>query len=105
MLEHVLNFAKKDGNFDAIFLHVQINNAGAIDFYKKFGVSIVDTKSHYYKRIDPADAHVLQLSLKPSTASAATSAIINNPHVTLSSDIMSDDPNGVTSDNNLPESQ
>lgn len=66
MVEHVLNLVQKDGNFDSIFLHVQVNNEGAIDFYKKFGFDIVETKEHYYKRIEPADAHVLQKSLKSS---------------------------------------
>jgi len=47
------------------FRHVQVNNEGAIDFYKKFGFEIVDTKEHYYKRIEPADAHVLQKTLRP----------------------------------------
>jgi len=64
MVEHVLNYVTKDGNFDSIFLHVQVNNEGAIDFYKRFGFEIVETKQHYYKRIEPADAHVLQKSLK-----------------------------------------
>lgn len=66
MLEHVLKYAKKKDCFDAIFLHVQVNNEGAIDFYKKFGFEIVETKQNYYKRIEPADAHVLQKTLKPS---------------------------------------
>lgn len=42
-----------------------MNNEGAIDFYKKFGFEIVETKQHYYKRIEPADAHVLQKTLRP----------------------------------------
>lgn len=65
MVEHVLKYVHSDGNFDSIFLHVQVNNEGAIDFYKKFGFEIVDTKEHYYKRIEPADAHVLQKTLRP----------------------------------------
>lgn len=50
---------------------MQINNDGAIEFYKKFGFEIVDTKEQYYKRIEPADAHVLQKALrrKPKTDS------------------------------------
>ena len=44
--------------------HVQVNNEGAIDFYKKFGFEIVETKEHYYKRIEPADAHVLQKTIR-----------------------------------------
>lgn len=46
------------------YRHVQVNNEGAIDFYKKFGFEIVETKEHYYKRIEPADAHVLQKTLR-----------------------------------------
>nr|CAG4644334.1 EOG090X0ED2 [Lepidurus arcticus] len=65
MLEHVLNVVEKDGNIDSIFLHVQVNNDSAIDFYKKFGFEIVETKEHYYKRIEPSDAHVLQKTLRP----------------------------------------
>lgn len=44
--------------------HVQLNNDGAIEFYKKFGFKIVETKEHYYKRIEPADAYVLEKILK-----------------------------------------
>lgn len=45
--------------------HVQVNNQSAIDFYKKFGFEIVETKEQYYKRIEPADAHVLMKLLRP----------------------------------------
>lgn len=41
-----------------------MNNEGAIGFYKKFGFEIVETKEHYYKRIEPADAHVLQKTIR-----------------------------------------
>lgn len=44
--------------------HVQVNNEDAITFYKRFGFEIVETKEHYYKRIEPADAHVLQKTLR-----------------------------------------
>ncbi|CAB3371307.1 probable N-acetyltransferase san [Cloeon dipterum] len=64
MVEHILNYVQTDGSFDSIFLHVQVNNASAIEFYKKFGFEIVETKEHYYKRIEPADAHVLQKTLR-----------------------------------------
>ena len=49
MLEHVLNVVKEDGSFSSIFLHVQINNTSAIEFYKRFGFNIVETKEQYYK--------------------------------------------------------
>lgn len=30
MVQHVLNYVEQDGNLDSIFLHVQVNNEGAI---------------------------------------------------------------------------
>ncbi len=53
MLNHVLNICEKDGTFDNIYLHVQISNESAIDFYQKFGFEIIKTKNNYYKRIEP----------------------------------------------------
>nr|ACO15060.1 Probable acetyltransferase san [Caligus clemensi] len=66
MLRHVLDTVEKEGNFDAITLHVQVNNEGALQFYKNFGFHIVGTKKQYYKRIEPADAHVLEKQLRHS---------------------------------------
>ncbi|KAK2870061.1 hypothetical protein QQF64_021984 [Cirrhinus molitorella] len=71
MLNHVLNICEKDGTFDNIYLHVQISNESAIDFYQKFGFEIIETKKNYYKRIEPADAHVLQKSLRSPCAPPA----------------------------------
>lgn len=59
MLKHVLDYASKR-SIDNIYLHVQINNAGAIEFYQKFGFQVVDTKEDYYKRIEPSSALVLR---------------------------------------------
>ena len=47
-----------------LFRHVQINNDDAIGFYKHFGFEIVERKDNYYKRIEPADAYVLQKNLR-----------------------------------------
>jgi len=44
-----------------------LNNDSAIKFYKKFGFEIVETKEHYYKRIEPADAYVLEKRLRLKT--------------------------------------
>lgn len=62
MLEHVLNIAKKD-KYDGVFLHVQINNEIAVNFYKKFGFETIETIKDYYK-IEPADAYILQKTLR-----------------------------------------
>lgn len=64
MVQHVMDIVEKDGNYDSIFLHVQVNNEDAINFYKNFGFDIVETKQQYYKRIEPADAYVLEKRLK-----------------------------------------
>jgi len=81
MVNHILKFVEADGGFDSIFLHVQVNNESAIEFYKKFGFEIVETKQKYYKRIEPADAHVLQKSLqKRSTASCNCSTTVESSH-------------------------
>lgn len=83
MVQHVLNYVYMDGNFDSIFLHVQISNEGAIDFYKKFGFEIVETREHYYKRIEPADAHILEKTLRhreKSNKSTTNKPINDNVH-------------------------
>lgn len=65
MVEHILDYVTtKDTNFDSIFLHVQISNEDAIEFYKKFGFEIIETRKNYYKRIEPPDAHVLWKNLR-----------------------------------------
>lgn len=46
------------------FRHVQVNNEGAIKFYAKHGFEIVEEKKNYYKRIEPADAYVLQKTFR-----------------------------------------
>ncbi|CAC5421737.1 N-alpha-acetyltransferase 50-like [Mytilus californianus] len=66
MLKHVLKICEEDANFDNVFLHVQVNNEGAIKFYEKFGFEIVEEKKNYYKRIEPADAYVLQKTFRKS---------------------------------------
>lgn len=60
------------------FRHVQVNNEGAIDFYKRFGFEIVETKEHYYKRIEPADAHVLQKTLNAKNINNQTTQVSSN---------------------------
>ncbi|XP_033126024.1 probable N-acetyltransferase san [Anneissia japonica] len=72
MLNHVLDYCKHDGNIESLFLHVQINNDSALDFYKSHGFEVVETKEHYYKRIEPADAYVLQKTLRKQTDSATS---------------------------------
>jgi len=97
MLEHVMDVADKEGGVEAIFLHVQgestsateralfrlslsfvANNEGALAFYRRHGFQIVATNEEYYKRIKPAEAHVLEKRLDEKAASTATSAAVAN---------------------------
>lgn len=63
---------------NSLFRHVQVNNEGAIAFYKKFGFEVVDLKQNYYKRIEPADAYVLQKNLKDSVPPVTTESTQHN---------------------------
>lgn len=41
----------------------------------------METKEHYYKRIEPADAHVLQKTLRKREESSNNSKKSSEPHV------------------------
>eukprot|EP00037_Helgoeca_nana_P020658 m.206229 g.206229 ORF g.206229 m.206229 type:complete len:166 (+) comp25344_c0_seq3:133-630(+) len=71
MLEHVLEIAKKKPELATIMLHVQVSNDDAINFYKKHGFEVKETKKDYYQKIEPTDAHVLVKSLKGADVEAA----------------------------------
>ena len=71
MLDHVMDIVDNDGKFNSVVLHVQINNEGALRFYKKFGFKIVETKEAYYKRIEPADAYVLEKKIDNTISNVA----------------------------------
>ena len=64
MIVHDEQFAERKLIETLVLTNVQVNNESAIEFYKKFGFNIVETKEQYYKRIEPADAHVLEKFLK-----------------------------------------
>ncbi|EGD82101.1 N-alpha-acetyltransferase 50 [Salpingoeca rosetta] len=60
MVEHVMNLARKDKKVTAVFLHVDVNNEDAVEFYKTFGFEVTETVKGYYKKLSPGDAHVLE---------------------------------------------
>ena len=74
MLDHVMDIVDKDGKFNSVVLHVQINNEAALRFYKRFGFEVVKTTEAFYKRIEPADAYVLEKKID-NTISKGTLAI------------------------------
>lgn len=59
-----------------------MNNDGAIEFYRKFGFEIVETKEQYYKRIEPAGAHVLEKNLRKKNNQNDANAVATNNSVT-----------------------
>ncbi|VDM96879.1 unnamed protein product [Thelazia callipaeda] len=59
LLKHVFTLCEKDSAIDNIYLHVQVCNESALDFYKRFGFEIVGTAEKYYKRIEPDSAYIL----------------------------------------------
>lgn len=60
------------------FRHVQVNNDQAINFYKRFNFEIKETKEHYYKRIEPADAYVLEKTLTTVSADKENDSTVAN---------------------------
>eukprot|EP00026_Physarum_polycephalum_P019972 Phypoly_transcript_22265.p1 GENE.Phypoly_transcript_22265~~Phypoly_transcript_22265.p1 ORF type:complete len:167 (+),score=27.65 Phypoly_transcript_22265:98-598(+) len=73
LLEYVINLCKKHPQVQQIYLHVQVNNDAAIEFYKRFGFEITETIQNYYKRIEPPDCYVLLKTLtKDPTAPNGT---------------------------------
>uniref|UniRef100_A0A915IAB0 N-terminal methionine N(alpha)-acetyltransferase NatE n=1 Tax=Romanomermis culicivorax TaxID=13658 RepID=A0A915IAB0_ROMCU len=63
MLEYVFRLCSKHKDVESVYLHVQINNETALNFYKKFGFEVKQLVEGYYKRIEPADAYVLEKDL------------------------------------------
>ncbi|KFD50318.1 hypothetical protein M514_08818 [Trichuris suis] len=60
MLEYIFECCRSDESILSIYLHVQVNNFGALEFYKKFGFEVAAVAQNYYKRIEPSDALVLE---------------------------------------------
>lgn len=63
LLAHTMKIAKEDPNIDDVYLHVQVNNYEAIEFYKLHGFELKETIKNYYRRIDPPDCHVFSRSV------------------------------------------
>ena len=64
LLEELMKTCTSQENCVEVYLHVQVNNQEAIDFYQKFGFSVGEVMKDYYKKIEPPDAVVLSKKLK-----------------------------------------
>jgi ribosomal protein S18 acetylase RimI-like enzyme len=64
LLEGVIDHVKQEKKITHIYLHVQINNEAAINFYtKKFNFVVAETIENYYKKIEPHQCYLLNLNV------------------------------------------
>ncbi len=63
MLELALAEAEERRDVTEAYLHVQVSNTEAVDFYVKRGFYVAETLQNYYRRIQPAHAVVLRKGL------------------------------------------
>ena len=68
MVEHVFKLCEKMPDVESIYLHVQLGNDSALEFYKKYGFEITATVNGYYKRIEPSSAYILEKHLRTPKA-------------------------------------
>ncbi|EIE89248.1 hypothetical protein G6F46_008324 [Rhizopus delemar] len=59
LVEHILKEAKTSNDVSKVYLHVQVTNTSAVEFYKKNEFEVVKTEKDYYKNIEPRDAFLL----------------------------------------------
>ena len=55
---------KEEHGVQSAYLHVQVNNSDAINFYRKQGFAVTETLQNYYHpQVNPRDAVVLRKHL------------------------------------------
>lgn len=59
LMKNILELCEQNCEILGVYLHVQVNNEEALEFYKKFDFKIQETIRNYYKRIDPPDCYLL----------------------------------------------
>ena len=70
-LLQTLEAYSKEPNCEEVFLHVQVGNDAALDFYKGFGFEVGDVVKDYYQRLDVNDAHLVSKKAPYVTADAS----------------------------------
>lgn len=60
----MLEKARKDESISEVYLHVQVGNDEAKQFYLSHGFVEAGVIKDYYKRIEPPDCYILKKSLK-----------------------------------------
>lgn len=59
LLRQIVEYAESHSDIADVYLHVQVNNQEALDFYKKQGFENVGKIENYYKKIDPPDCFIV----------------------------------------------
>ena len=63
LVEQVLKTCQEKPDCAEIYLHVQVGNDDAVEFYQKFGFVVGEVVKDYYKKLEPADAVLLSKKL------------------------------------------
>eukprot|EP00428_Durinskia_dybowskii_P084850 CAMPEP_0170438802 /NCGR_PEP_ID=MMETSP0117_2-20130122/45439_1 /TAXON_ID=400756 /ORGANISM="Durinskia baltica, Strain CSIRO CS-38" /LENGTH=163 /DNA_ID=CAMNT_0010699069 /DNA_START=32 /DNA_END=523 /DNA_ORIENTATION=- len=63
LLKYILDKAKLDPTIKEVYLHVQVGNDEAKQFYMSHGFEDHGIIKDYYKRIEPADCFILKMQL------------------------------------------
>lgn len=59
LLQSLLDYAATNSDLNEILLHVHVDNADALQFYKKFGFEQGEMIQNYYKHVDPPHCYPL----------------------------------------------
>ena len=59
LLQQTLDACAKASDCEEVYLHVQVGNDAALDFYKGFGFEVGDVVKDYYTRLEVNDAHIV----------------------------------------------
>ena len=62
LLKQTLEACEKAADCVEVYLHVQVGNEAALDFYKGFGFEVGEIVKDYYTRLDVNDAHRVSLA-------------------------------------------
>jgi ribosomal protein S18 acetylase RimI-like enzyme len=66
LVDHAIEQAKKVApGVTAIYLHVHVENAGAMEFYRRLGFTQGELREQYYKSLDNEDAYLFSRRLEP----------------------------------------
>lgn len=63
MVEYILEQAELSNDISKVYLHVQVTNTEALEFYKKNTFELIETQKDYYKNIEPKDAYLLSKTI------------------------------------------